>query len=532
MKRLLIIVNILVALSVLITPLHRDLAVGDETKYSQIVREMRESGSLLVPRLNGEPYTHKPPLHFWIITALTYVFGYQSIWPFILQSLLAHFLTLLLVYAVAKRMFGETAALLAPIFFGTAYLAWGIAQTARMDPAYVLLITYALIHIYRFLTTSATRSLLIAAAAIGVAILIKGPMALVMVALVFLFERIRGRRIPRTKAYWTALLILAVIPLVWLIPALIEGGAAYADELLVKQNIGRAVNSFVHKQPVWYYVVSSPVIFFPLMFVAIPAFIAIYRRDHWTNEEADFLRYCVSWILAVIIPFSLLSGKLPVYMLPAIFPMALIVSRFVTSPGETRLQRRAWAAVCVVMAFFVVLLAGGPFVGDRFLKGDPEDALLRSAAVKVVLWASAGIGALLLLFAARGGENRLVRSAVALSLFALVPFVGMAAFLMPLFNELSSAQPMVRAIERQKVDPEKVALYFSPHIWSSSMDPAMFKVRHIGPDGLKPQHGPLPEVVVTRASRQGELGPELPANYEKVDEFRVIRKQFDVFRKR
>lgn len=532
MKRLLVILNILVALSVFITPLDRDLMVGDETKYSQIVREMRESGSLIVPRLNGEPYTHKPPLHFWVITALTYVFGYQSIWPFILQSLLAHLGMLLLIHVVAKRMFGETAALLAPIFFGTAYLAWGVAQTARMDPSYVLLITYALIRIYRFLTTGERKSLLIAAAAIGLAILIKGPMALIMVALVFLFERLRGRKLPRTKAYWVALLIVAVIPMVWLIPALIEGGAQYADELLVKQNIGRAYKSFVHKQPIWYYLVSSPVIFFPLMFVSIPALIAIYRRKHWSSEDADFLRFCVSWILAVVVPFSLLSGKLPVYMLPAIFPMALILARFVTAPGDGTLERRATITARVVLAIFMLLLATGPFVGDRFLKGDPEDALLRTATVKGVLWASAAIGAALLAWAMKRSEHTLIRSSVALATFALVPFVGMALFLMPMFNELSSAQPMARAIAKQSVDPAKVALYFSPHIWSRSMHPSLFKVRHIGADGLKPQHGPLPEVVVTRESRQGELGWELPNNYDKVDEFRVIRKKFNVFRKR
>lgn len=530
MKRVLLLLNILVALSIFITPLGRDLAVGDETKYSQIVREMRESGSLLVPRLNGEPYTHKPPLHFWVITALTYVFGYQSIWPFVLQSIVAHLALLLLIHGVAKRMFGELAGLLAPLFFGTAYLAWGIAQTARMDPTYVLLITWALVRLYHFFETSETRSLLICAAAIGGAILIKGPMALVMVALIFLFERLRGRKIPRTKGYWMALLIVAVIPLIWLIPALIEGGAGYANELLVKQNIGRAVNSFVHKQPFWYYLVSSPVIFFPLMFVAIPAMISVYRSRHWTPTEGDFLRYCMSWIFAVVVPFSLLSGKLPVYMLPAIFPMALVVARFVTSPGEGAWGRRATVTARVVMVIFFLLLATGPLIGDRFLKGDPEDELLRTAVVKGVLWGSAAAGLAVIAFAMRRGEDALLRSSVGLSMFALFPFIGMALFLMPLFNTLSSAQPMVRAIERQKVDPATVALYYSPHIWSRWMDPSMFKVRHIGRDGLKT--GRLPEVVVTRESRQGELGWDLPSNYDHVDQFRVIRKKFNVFRKR
>ncbi|HEY0370469.1 MAG TPA: hypothetical protein VGD79_00600, partial [Thermoanaerobaculia bacterium] len=52
-----------VVLSVLLSPLGRELFVGDETKYSQVVREMR-AGSFVLPTLNGTPFTHKPPLHF------------------------------------------------------------------------------------------------------------------------------------------------------------------------------------------------------------------------------------------------------------------------------------------------------------------------------------------------------------------------------------------------------------------------------------------------------------------------------------
>src|SRR5439155_290350 len=39
------------------------------TRYAEIAREMRASGDFLVPRLDGIPHFHKPPLAYWLTAA-------------------------------------------------------------------------------------------------------------------------------------------------------------------------------------------------------------------------------------------------------------------------------------------------------------------------------------------------------------------------------------------------------------------------------------------------------------------------------
>jgi len=63
-QRVLHVTVLLLILSVLVTPSKRDLFVGDETKYGQVVREMRTTNAFFLPTLGGAPFTHKPPLHF------------------------------------------------------------------------------------------------------------------------------------------------------------------------------------------------------------------------------------------------------------------------------------------------------------------------------------------------------------------------------------------------------------------------------------------------------------------------------------
>src|SRR5438132_6725311 len=112
-------------LSTWITPFQRDLFIGDETKYAEVIREMRAAGAFFLPILNGVPFTHKPPLHFWMIDLLTFTPGVYSMWAFVLPSLIAFLFLIWLVW----RMGGPMAAFIV----ATSLMMWAPAQTARMD---------------------------------------------------------------------------------------------------------------------------------------------------------------------------------------------------------------------------------------------------------------------------------------------------------------------------------------------------------------------------------------------------------------
>src|SRR5216684_8871003 len=135
-RPLLIAVVVFLVAAALITPFRRDLFVGDETKYGQVVREMRSTGAFFLPTLNGTSFTHKPPIHFWMIDLLTYPLGVYSMWAFVLPSLAAFVFLLWLMW----KMGGPLAAFVC----GSSLMIWSSAQSARMDVIFTALIVPAL----------------------------------------------------------------------------------------------------------------------------------------------------------------------------------------------------------------------------------------------------------------------------------------------------------------------------------------------------------------------------------------------------
>ena len=69
----------------------RPLLPIDETRYLSVAYDMFTSGNYLVPHLNGEIYSHKPPLLFWMMNLGWEIFGLNNWWPRML-GLIALFL--------------------------------------------------------------------------------------------------------------------------------------------------------------------------------------------------------------------------------------------------------------------------------------------------------------------------------------------------------------------------------------------------------------------------------------------------------
>jgi 4-amino-4-deoxy-L-arabinose transferase-like glycosyltransferase len=549
-----------VVLSTLLSPWRRELYVGDETKYGQVVHEMR-SGSLVVPMLGGQPFTHKPPLHFWAMALLSFPLGLYSIWPFVLPSLIAFVALIWVMKRMGDELFGPEAGGWAAFVSATSLMIWGSAQTARMDVEFTLLVTAGIWMLRRFLRSGESRDLLVAAGLIAAATLDKGPMAPVIAVALILIERLQGRRAPRGP-YLAALGIIAGTMLLWLIPAVMAGGENFMREVVMKQTVGRAVGSWVHRSPPWFYLVRAPLTFFPWLLLLVIALVVLYRGkvagSQWSvvggvtgrsaapenhpQQEGQSHRspatgyrlpatFCVSWLLAVVVPYSLISSKLDIYMMAAIPPAALLIGWLLSEAPDSRVASWVWRANASMLLILAAIGAAGLILTPKLLRGlGPDEPLVSAQLVRILFAILIGSSAGWLVVCSVRVRDRTMLSTLAVGITVVIALGYAASVMIGPANEIASTNALIRVLQQQGVEPEATALYSCPYLWRRDFPRELERVRYVGLD-IRSGSAQWPALVATSRAHAREIAGPL-RGYRKVAELRMIGKWFDVYRRR
>lgn len=348
-------------LVILISILARPLMPVDETRYLAVAWEMWLTGEFLVPHLNGLPYSHKPPLLFWLIHAGWWLFGVNDLWPRLVAPLFA-LGSLWLTFRIARQLWPERPQVgtLAGLMLVASFY-WLVFSTMVMFDMPVVF--FVLLGIHGLLRVEARQRFGWTFLFLGVALgaLVKGPFAVIFLALV----TVAAPLWMRLGEGWLRWYLRAgavgigggLVALAWVIPAAMHGGEQYAAEILWGQTAGRAVHAFDHARPVWWYL---PVLF--AMLLPLPlwrGFWQALRRFAGTIFERRWL--LVVWVVPPFVLFSLASGKQPHYLLPILPALALFVARALDDL-PVRMGRAIGPGLAWMVLGLVLLVA--PWVSD------------------------------------------------------------------------------------------------------------------------------------------------------------------------
>lgn len=328
----------------------------DEGRYAEIAREFFISHDWLIPHLNLFPYLEKPPLVYWL-TALSFGgLGYTE-FAARLPSALSALAGMFLAYGLGRAFWGP-----APAFLGATVLATcagyvTLARLLTLDMALAFFLNLGVGLGYLALSRERPRLWLWAYGALALAVLIKGPVALVLAGLIWLGGVALARRSWRELVQPRGWLLLAVIVLPWF-AAVQWRYPEFFRFFVLEQHLGRFLTPAIHPEPFYYYV---PVIFglalpwswlLPWALVSGP-----------TPRDAD-RTFLLLWAAVVLVFFSLSRGKLAPYILPALLPLALVLGRGLAGcflgPGAwqwggrfLRLSLLAWGVTgCVLVALY------------------------------------------------------------------------------------------------------------------------------------------------------------------------------------
>ena len=344
---------LVVLLTALLT---RPLIPVDETRYATVAWEMWARGDFLVPYLNGEPYSHKPPLFFWLIHAGWWLFGVNE-WVLRAVAPLVALLSLVASGFLARQLWpkADTLTWLVPwVLFGSVFYA-AFYSWVQIDMLLVLFTLLAMIGLVRAGQGNVS-GWIVTGIAIGLGVLSKGPVILLHVLPVALLAPFWKR--DAAEHFWrgwytgvvASVALGAAIALAWALPAAQAGGTAYHDAILWGQTANRLVNSFAHNHPVWWYLPWLFVLFAPWCF--LPQVWSSIRQAEPARDEG--LRFCLVWLLSVFTLLSLVSGKQLKYLLPLQPAFALLLTRVSVWPGSRPVNARPWLLLLVLAAVGVV----------------------------------------------------------------------------------------------------------------------------------------------------------------------------------
>lgn len=327
---------LILVLMTLVALFFRPLTPIDETRYVSVAWEMWLRDEYLVMFKNGEPYSHKPPLLFWLYNLGWAVFGVNEWWPRLVSPLFS-LGSLFLTLAIARRLWpdDENAGGNALWILGSSLLWLVFSTLAMFDVMLAFFILVGMRGLIIAASDSMKRGFAWLAFAIGMGVLAKGPVILLHLLPAALLAPWWHQGSNLAGQYWKrwhgaillAVLGGAAIALTWAIPAAMHGGEEYRNAIFWGQTANRMVDSFAHKRPFWWYLPLLPLLLFPWL-----AWPGLWKRFGAVKREGldQGLRFCLAWAVPVFVSFSLISGKQVQYLAPLLPAFALFSGRLLT----------------------------------------------------------------------------------------------------------------------------------------------------------------------------------------------------------
>ncbi len=305
------------------------------------------TGDYITPYYNDEPRFQKPPLTYWLVAFGYWLFGVNEFGLRFFHVILAFgtgFITSLLAWLLTKDL---KISVLSFLILVLSLQFFVNAHYASPEVPLVFFICATLTSWYAYYKTKHLPFLLIAFLSSSFGILVKGPVAFVMPALiVFTFLILERPRELLDKKYYFLTPFALALGLWWHVYHILIHGRDFLN-VFFAENIQRI---YTGKEPIYFYFLDTLVNFMPYSLLFFPALF-------WSLLKARReLKFVILWTLSFFVVFSLIKKKIPLYVMPAYPAMAIITAYFLINSPWERIKR--WNGIFISILLFALTIAG------------------------------------------------------------------------------------------------------------------------------------------------------------------------------
>jgi 4-amino-4-deoxy-L-arabinose transferase-like glycosyltransferase len=308
----------------------RDLWNSHEARAAMDAQSLLEGDRLLPHLFDGRAELQKPPLYYWLVALTASVCGGVDAWTTRLPAALAGILCVGAV-AVFGRLTGRRReGIFAAVVLATAVHFTWLARVARIDMPLTLATTVALLAFYQgWLVT--------AYVALAAAVLLKGPIGVVLVAAVLGLLRLTEGRVLRFGFWWGVPLVLG-LALPWFVMANQQTGGELLRVFFWRHNVERGLGGpHLPGHPWWLYGPRFLADFAPWSVLFPVALVWFLRRGRWRQDREA--RFGLAWLVGMFVVLSCARYKRADYLVPAYPGAALFLGCVLVRWWEERRER-------------------------------------------------------------------------------------------------------------------------------------------------------------------------------------------------
>ena len=321
----------------------------DEINFAESAREMIVTGDYLTVQINFQPFWEKPPLFIWMQVLSMKVFGINE-FAARFPNALCGVITLLVLFSIGRRIRNNFFGLLWVMAYAGSILPFFYFKSGIIDPWFNLFIFLGVyfLMLYAFPDDKhKMRNVILSGVFTGLAVLTKGPVGFLLVALtggVFLIA-VKFRVRVKIKEVVMFFVMLALTGGSWFIIQILNGHFDTVVEFVVYQVRLFRTQDAGHGGFFGYHFVVLFAGVFPSSILALKAF----RKE---ADDAVFYLLFKKWMVilfwVVLILFSIVKTKIVHYSSLAYFPLTFLAAAFIYRAYKGQANWSRWISVIII----------------------------------------------------------------------------------------------------------------------------------------------------------------------------------------
>lgn len=327
----------------------------DEINFAESAREMLVTGDFLTVQINFEPFWEKPPLFIWMQTISMWIFGVNE-FAARFPNAICGVVTLLVLYRMGKEMKNKTFGLIWVLSYACSFLPFFYFKSGIIDPWFNLFIFLGIYHAAKYTdkdyTGRRTRRAILSGFFIGLGTLTKGPVAILIFALVGTILLIIRKFAIKFKVK-DILLFVGVLIFTggfWFILQILSGNYHIMADFIEYQIRLFKTQDAGHGGFLLYHFV---VVFLGVFPASIFALLGLRKPKSITDYEKHIRQVMIILLFTVLILFTIVKTKILHYSSLAYFPVTYLATWSIYEIVNKKHRVKWWTNVLIILVALI-----------------------------------------------------------------------------------------------------------------------------------------------------------------------------------